>query len=110
MIAIITAVVARLANLLLQEMPANAPTKDFTLVVEAKQAAGIPPRLTAKIPIPPFNPVSLVAAIAAATNNWRSHQPSQLSFCVPIIYEKWQFATHCNSFQSIYVMGKIHTL
>ncbi len=110
MIAIITAVVARLANLLLREMPANAPTKDFTPAVEAKQAAEIPHRLTAKIPIPPFNPVSLVAAIAAVTN-WRSHQPSQLSFCVPIIYEKWQLAaTHCNSFQSIYVMGKIYTL
>ncbi|EFX82109.1 hypothetical protein DAPPUDRAFT_241193 [Daphnia pulex] len=46
-------------------MPANAPTKDFTLAVGAKQAAGIPHRLTAKIPIPLFNPVSLVAAIAA---------------------------------------------
>lgn len=109
MIAIITAVVAQLASLLHRIMPANAPTKDFTLAVEAKQVAGILNPVTAKIPIPPFNLVTSVEATAAATN-WRSRKSSQLSFCVPIIYEKWQFATHCNSFQSIYVMGKIHTL
>jgi len=66
--AITIAVVAQLASLLPREMPANVPTKDSTLAVEAKQAAGIPPPTTAKILIPPFNPASLVVAIAAVIN------------------------------------------
>jgi hypothetical protein len=61
-------VVAQLASLLLQEMPANAPTKDSTLAVEAKRVAAIPHPVSAKIPIPPFNPASSVVAIAAVIN------------------------------------------
>ena len=42
MIATITVVGAQLARPLPREMPANVPTKDSTLVVEAKQDAGTP--------------------------------------------------------------------
>ena len=65
MIATITVVGAQLARPLPREMPANVPTKDFTLVAEAKKAAGFP--ISAKFPINRLIPANWVVATAAVT-------------------------------------------
>ena len=80
---------AQLASLLLREMPANVPTKDSTLAVGAKRVAAIPHPVTAKIPIHPFNPVSLAVAIAVVTNKNEKHLNFHL-FTILNVFNKYR--------------------